>query len=148
VVRQAREHKVATFAFFLELDAGREAHGRPSSDWGRKVIGYDRFYSSHWTGHPELGNLPAFPAVAVITHGEQRLLNLARAILDKRERPVCYYLAWWPDLRQAEDLLTAPAWLVITPEGKFTGEKPAARKPLLPPDAKPRRRPAGKGKGA
>ena len=27
---------------FVEMDAGREPHGRPSSDWGRKIIGYDR----------------------------------------------------------------------------------------------------------
>ena len=46
VLRQQRGDKVAVLPLFIEMDAGREPHGRPSSDWGRKIIGYDRFQSS------------------------------------------------------------------------------------------------------
>lgn len=139
VVRRARENRVATFAFFLELDAGREAHGRPSSRWGRKVVGYDQFAADRWQAHPALDDLPAFPAVAVVTHGEKRLLNLVESIVEKRrkgEKPVTYYLARWPHLLAAEDLLTAPVWLVVGPEG-VAGEKPEERRPLLPVEKGP-----------
>jgi hypothetical protein len=69
----------AVLPFFVEVDAGRQGHGRYSSDWGRKLVGYDRFVSSRWRAHPELGHLPAFPVVLVVTRGAERLLNLARA---------------------------------------------------------------------
>jgi hypothetical protein len=128
--------KRAIMPLFVELDASREAHGRPSSDWGRKIVGYDRFYDSEWTGHAALGSLPSFPAVAVITHGEQRLLNLAHAIQEHRRQPVVYYLALWEDLVQGQDtteadILTRPAWLVVPPEGDLIGEDRAGRQALL-----------------
>jgi hypothetical protein len=134
--------KRATMPLFVELDAGREAHGRPSSDWGRKIAGYDRFYAGEWTGHAALGSLPSFPAVAVITHGEGRLLNLAHAIQEHRRQPVVYYLAVWEDLFQGQDtteadILTRPAWLVVPPEGDLIGADRAGRQALL---GEPRKR--------
>src|SRR5512136_1086590 len=87
ILRQQRGGKTATLPFFVELDASREGHGRLSSDWGRKVVGYDRF-AEQWKSHPELGGLPNFPLVAVVTHGEQRLLNLVGAISEQRRQPV------------------------------------------------------------
>ena len=114
------------------MDAGREVHGRFSSDWGRKVVGYDRFMASQWEQHPELGDLEAFPLVAVITHGHQRLLNLADSIGEKRQQPVIYYLALWPDLMAGQDILTAPVWLIVTPEGEIIGRDRKQRQPLLP----------------
>jgi hypothetical protein len=122
----------AYLPFFVEMDAGREAHGRPSSDWGRKIIGYDRFLGSDWRYHPQLTNLPAFPAVAVIIHGGQRMLNLANAINEHRRQEVVYYLALWSDLMEGEDILTAPVWVVVTPDGHIIGEKAEQRIPLLP----------------
>jgi hypothetical protein len=130
VIRQQRGQKTASLPFFIELDASREAHGRLSSDWGRKVTGYDRF-SGQWQNHPELGDLPSFPLVAVVTHGEQRLLNLAAAIGEHRRQPVTYYLARWSDLLSGEDLLTSPAWLVVTAEGQVVGQERKQRLPLL-----------------
>lgn len=133
IVRQWHSSgKVATLPFFLEMDAGREAHGRLSSDWGRKVVGYDRFMANQWEQHPELGDLEAFPLVAVITHGHQRLLNLVGSITEKRQQPVIYYLALWLDLMAGEDVLTAPVWLIITPEGEVIGRERKQRRPLLP----------------
>lgn len=147
VVRQRRGNKVAAMPLFIELDAGREAHGRPSSDWGRKIIGYDRFYESEWQMHPELSNLPNFPVVAVITHGDARLLNLAAAITEHRRNPVAYYLALWEDLFPANgngtdntDILVAPAWLVVTPDGQVLGEDRAQRQSLLGEPRKKRSR--------
>lgn len=131
VVRQRQGDKTAALPLFLELDASRQGHGRLSSDWGRKVVGYDRFQASDWQLHPELGHLPTFPVVAVITHGAQRLLNLANAIRDHRREPVVYYLALWEDLLAGEDVLTAPAWLIITPEGQIAGWEREGRHPLL-----------------
>ena len=120
----------AVLPFFVEVDAGRQGHGRYSSDWGRKLVGYDRFVSSRWRAHPELGHLPAFPVVLVVTHGAERLLNLARAIIDKRKQPVIYYLALWDDLLDAGDLFAAPIWTVVTAEG-IVGEQPEERQPLI-----------------
>ena len=131
MVRQQRANKTATLPFLIEVDASREAHGRPSSDWGRKIIGYDRFYTSEWKQHPELMNLATFPLVAVVTHGEQRLQNLAGAITEHRRQPVLYYLALWEDLLAGEDLLAAPAWLIVTPEGKLVDQERGQRQPLL-----------------
>lgn len=133
IVRQRHSNgKVAALPFFVEMDAGREAHGRLSSDWGRKVVGYDRFMASQWDQHPELDDLEAFPLVAVITHGHQRLLNLASAIVEKRQQPVLYYLALWLDLISSEDVLTAPVWLIVTPEGEIVGQERKQRRSLLP----------------
>jgi DNA-binding PadR family transcriptional regulator len=133
IVRQRHSNgKVATLPFFVEMDAGREAHGRLSSDWGRKVVGYDRFMASQWEQHPELGDLEAFPLVAVITHGHQRLLNLVSSITEKRQQPVIYYLALWLDLMAGQDVLTAPVWLIITPEGEIIGRERKQRQSLLP----------------
>lgn len=136
VVRQKRGHgKAASLPFFIELDASREAHGRPSSDWGRKVIGYDRYRGADedgWKSIPALGSLPTFPIVAVITHGEQRLLNLAQAINEHRKQKVVYYLALWEDLLHGEDILSAPAWLVVSPDGEIVGVEPGQRQALLP----------------
>ncbi len=132
IVRQQRGSKTAVLPFFVELDASRESHSRPSSDWGRKVIGYDRFHAGEWRQHPELLGLATFPLVAVITHGEQRLQNLAEAILEHRRQPVLYYLTLWEDLLSGEDLLATPVWLIVTPEGKQLGQKREQRQPLLP----------------
>ncbi|HID64443.1 MAG TPA: hypothetical protein EYP49_17130 [Anaerolineae bacterium] len=139
VVRRRRGDKVAALPLFLEMDASREAHGRPSSRWGRKVIGYDRFREGdRWKTHPELDNLPAFPPVAVVTHGQRRLLNLAQAIIKHRRQEVVYYLALWDHLMAPDDILTAPAWLVVTPEGKMVGQEPEQRQPLLAAEGKAR----------
>ncbi len=137
VVRQQKPGSAPAYLpFFLEMDAGREAHGRPSSDWGRKIHGYDHFLGSEWRYHPQLTNLPTFPAVAVVTHGEQRMLNLANAINQHRREEVVYYLALWRDLMAGQDMLTTPAWLVVTPDGQIVGEDRAQRQPLLPSRAK------------
>jgi hypothetical protein len=82
--------------------------------------------------HPHLSDLPSFPWVAVITHGAQRLLNLAQAIQKHRQEPVIYYLALWEDLMVDGDMLAAPAWLILTQEGKVIGLKREQRQPLLP----------------
>jgi len=133
IIRQWQpDNRAATLPFFVELDASREAHGRPSSDWGRKAHGYDLFHAGPWPDHPLLADLAAFPRVAVITHGPQRLLNLVEAILEHRREPVTYTLALWPDLRAGADLLLTPAWLMITPEGEVLGRERAERQPLLP----------------
>ncbi len=132
VIRQQRGDQVAVLPFFIELDRGREAHGRPSSDWGRKVHGYDRFAGSDWKVHPQLGSLPEFPLVAVITHGVQRLLNLAQAIVKHRQAGVTYCLTLWSDLVESDlDILAAPAWLTITPEGKVFGREREQRESLV-----------------
>ena len=132
IVRQQRGDQVAVLPFLLELDKGREAHGRPSSDWGRKVHGYDRFYAGDWSLHPQLSSLPEFPLVAVITHGAQRLLNLAQAIVKHRKEHVTYCLALWTDVMLAtEDILLAPAWLTITADGQVFGHEPDRRESLL-----------------
>jgi hypothetical protein len=133
VVRHQKSSAAPAYLpFFLEMDAGREAHGRPSSDWGRKIHGYDRFIGSDWRYHPELTTLPAFPVVAIVTHGAQRLLNLAGAINKHRRQEVVYYLALWQDLMAGEDILTAPVWAVVTPDGQIVGQQPQQRIPLLP----------------
>jgi hypothetical protein len=133
IVRQRHSSgKVAGLPFFVEMDAGREAHGRLSSDWGRKVVGYDRYIAGQWQSHPELGDLEAFPLVAVITHGKQRLLNLAGSIVEKRQQPIIYYLALWQDLMAGQDVLTGPVWLIISPDGEMIGRERKDRQPLLP----------------
>jgi|GEM_PF-2652024 len=135
IIRQQRGEKIAALPIFVEFDKGREAHGRPSSDWGRKVHGYNRFFSGNWKMHPQLHDAPAFPWVAVITHGAQRLLNLAQAIKKHRREAVVYYLALWQDLRDSSDILTAPAWLIVTVEGQVVGKSRDQRYPILPPDS-------------
>ena len=128
------QHQVdgpAMLPFFVEFDVSRQGHGRYSSDWGRKVVGYDRFAGSQWRAHPALGNLPEFPAVLVITHGAERILNLAAAIAEKRKSPVIYYLALWQDLPPDGDLFAAPVWLVIAPDGRLIGCEPEARQSLI-----------------
>jgi hypothetical protein len=133
VVRHQQPGSVPAYLpFFIEMDASREAHGRASSDWGRKIIGYDRFLDSDWPYHPQLTNLPTFPAVVVVTHGAQRLLNLANAINKHRRQEVVYYLALWSDLMEGEDILTAPVWAVVTPDGQIIGQDLEQRIPLLP----------------
>lgn len=135
VIRRRSREGVAALPLFLEMDTGREAHGRPSSDWGRKVGRYNLFAGGQWRQHPQLADLPAFPAVAVITHGEQRLLNLAHAIQEHRKTPVGYYLALWDDLTGAEDILSAPVWLMLKPDGDILGRERNDRRALLPPVA-------------
>lgn len=137
IVQQRRGEKVATLPLFIELDRSREAHGRPSSDWGRKVQGYNRFHAHNWKMHPQLSDLPTFPWVAVITHGAQRLLNLAQAIKKHRQEPVIYYLALWDDLLAGDDVLDVPAWLILNQEGKVIGLKREQRQPLLPDSEAP-----------
>jgi len=132
VIRQQRGDQVAVLPFFIELDRSREAHGRPSSDWGRKVHGYDRFAGSDWKLQPQLGSLPEFPLVTVITHGAQRLLNLAQAIVKHRQEAVTYCLALWPDLVANDlDILAAPAWLTITAGGQVFGREREQRESLI-----------------
>jgi len=133
VVRRKQAGKSASLPFFLELDSSREAHGRPSSDWGRKIMGYDQFRDNddQWKRHPHLAGLPNFPLVAVVTHGEQRLHHLAAAIAEKRKNPVIYYMALWEDLAAGDDILKAPAWLIVAPDGQLVGENRADRQPLL-----------------
>ncbi len=135
IVRRQQGKTVAALPFFLEIDTGREAHGRPSSDWGRKVRRYDLFISDKWREHPQLADLPEFPAVAVVTHGAQRLLNLAHAIQQHRKEPVSYYLALWEDLITAPDILSAPAWMMLPADGKVLGQERDKRRALLPPVA-------------
>jgi DNA-binding PadR family transcriptional regulator len=146
VLRQRRGDKVAALPLFVEMDVGREPHSRPSSDWGRKIIGYDRFYASDWRFHAGMSDLPIFPLVAVVTHGEQRLLNLAKAIGEHRRQPVTYYLALWDDLSPEgslalADILSAPAWLIAPPEGEVIGAERAERRPLVAEAKKKGRKP-------
>jgi hypothetical protein len=104
---------------FIELDASREGHGRPSSRISRKIRGYDEF-SRRWLDHEVLGTLPCFPAVLLITHGEQRLQNLVQAVAKQRRQPVAYALALATELLTAEkDVLTAPCWRLL-PAGTKT----------------------------
>lgn len=132
VVYRQRGDQVAVLPFFIELDKGREAHGRPSSDWGRKVHGYDRFAGGDWKTHPQLNSLPEFPMVAVVTHGAQRLLNLAQAIVKHRQSTVTYCLALWTDLVENDmDILSAPAWLTLTADGQVFGREREQRESLL-----------------
>jgi hypothetical protein len=138
IVQQQRGDKIASLPLLVELDKGREAHGRPSSDWGKKVHGYDHFFSEEqagekvWKLHPQLGDLPTFPLVVIVTHGERRLQNLAQAILGHRREPVLYALTLWPELMAEADILAAPVWLKITAEGKVIGQEPEQRQALLP----------------
>ncbi|MCP4358658.1 MAG: hypothetical protein GY796_11625, partial [Chloroflexi bacterium] len=63
-VKRMAGSKTQVLPFFVEFDKGREAHGTPSTDWGRKVGGYNRFYAGNWQMHPQLNNLPdTFPRV-------------------------------------------------------------------------------------
>jgi hypothetical protein len=132
VVRQQRGNQVATLPFFLEMDVSRDAHGKLSSDWGRKIVGYDRFMAGKWKEHPELGGLDSFPLVAVITHGRRRLLNLAGAIGKHRQQPVIYYLTLWEDVVANDDPLLATIWVVVSAEDGLIGEDPQDRQSLLP----------------
>jgi len=99
-------------ALFLELDFSREAHGRASSRIGRKIRGYDN-YLKQWPRHAGLDGLDFFPAVLFLTHGQQRLENLAAAILKHRRGKVAYALALTEQVYQADDPLTAPLWRLI-----------------------------------
>lgn len=129
--RQLEGHQTGLLPFFLELDRSREGHGRPSSDWGRKVAGYNQFYTSDWKLHPQLGGCPTFPTVAVVTHGEQRLSNLLDSILKHRREPVVYYLAQWEGLIGPANLLSAPVWAILSAEGKVIGREAGKRQPLV-----------------
>jgi hypothetical protein len=135
--------KIAALPLFVELDASREAHGRPSSAWGRKVAGFDGLRGLPWQAvHPLLGNVKDFPRVLVITHGGERLLNLAASILKHRRTEVVYHLGLWREIMASQDILTEPLWLTITPAGQVFGATtgaqgglaaldPQARRPLL-----------------
>lgn len=133
VLRQHVDGEVASLPFFIEMDAGREAYGRPSSDWGRKILGYDRWFALNWRTHPALNDLPAFPVVLVITHGSQRLLNLAEAISRKRKKPVIYYLCLWHDLIAHADIFSTPVWLIVDQDGAIIGSDPKDRRALIVP---------------
>jgi len=138
IVKQQRdEHRSAMLPFFIELDKSREAHGRPSSDWGHKVGGYDFFFSNSWKTHPQLTECPSFPWVLVITHGQQRLSNLAQSILQHRKTPVIYFMGLWEDVIGADDFMTAPIWLVVTQDGGILGHTREERQSLLPPASAP-----------
>lgn len=132
IVKRQQDNKTSMLPFFIELDKSREAHGRPSSDWGHKVGGYDYFFTNNWKAHPQLMDCPAFPWVLVITHGQQRLLNLAQSILKHRKTPVVYFMALWDELIDSQDFMTAPVWLVITQDGGILGHTPEQRQSLLP----------------
>ncbi len=97
------------FSFFLELDFSREAHGRPSARFARKMRGYDTFLKKPWPDQPGMAGLPWFPPVLVITHGARRLENLANSIIRFRRGPVAYALA------RREELLTPTSKLLKTP---------------------------------
>jgi len=131
---------LSSFAFFIELDASRQGHGRYRSEWGRKVVGYDQVYSSQWANHPELSDLNAvFPPVLVITHGAHRIRNLAESIAQKRKQAVIYYLSLWEDLCQQPDPFTSPCWIVIPPDSKSPlGLEPKDRQVLLRLGAEPK----------
>jgi len=135
ILRRTDEDGISTLSLFVEMDRGREAHGKPSSDWGRKVRRYDQFRAGQWQLHPQLSDVPLFPPVLVITHGAQRMLNLAQAIVDHRKEPVSYYLTTWQDLMAAPDLLAARVWLMLTKDGAVLGEEAADRRALLPASA-------------
>ncbi|MEM7028985.1 MAG: replication-relaxation family protein [Chloroflexota bacterium] len=132
ILTQMTAEGEAKLPFFVEMDASREAHGRFSHDWGRKVVGYDRFYGGPWQQHPAPNTLAEFPAVLVITHGATRLLNLAKAIAEKRKKPIVYYLTQWQHWREVEDGFKAPIWAAISPEGEIIGYERAERLSLLP----------------
>ncbi len=101
------------FAFFVELDASRESHGRPSSQIGRKVGDYDR-YAETWVRRPGPAPLAHFPVVLFITHGAERLANLAVDIRKHRRRqPVAYGLALLDDLLALPELLNSPVWQLL-----------------------------------
>jgi hypothetical protein len=99
-------------AFFLELDASRESHGRPSSQIGRKIHDYDQ-YAAGWERRPGPVLLPQFPPVLVVTHGAERLENLAAALRQHRRRPVAYGLALLADLLVGPDLPSTSAWRLL-----------------------------------
>lgn len=133
-VKRVTGSKTQVLPFFVEFDKGREAHGTPSTDWGRKVGGYNRFCAGHWQMHPQLSNLPdSFPPVLVITHGKRRLLNLGRSIQNHRQQPVVYHLALWDEVMNYEDFLSAPVWLILTKDGQVIGKEPEDRQALLSP---------------
>jgi hypothetical protein len=146
-------------ASFLELDFSREAHGRPSSHIGRKIHGYDN-YLEQWPQHAGLDGLDYFPAVLFLTHGQQRLENLAAAILKHRRGKVAYALALTEQIYQTDDPLTAPLWRLIPAHDRSVSQsrplvdanwlasvranvRPPASLPVVdllpePPPAKPR----------
>ncbi|NJN98758.1 MAG: hypothetical protein HC875_34035, partial [Anaerolineales bacterium] len=75
--------------------------------------------AGQWQQHPVLSTLGIFPRVLVVTHGAQRLQNLAAAISKHRRQPVVYQLGQWQELMAAGDILTAPIWTVINPDGQL-----------------------------
>lgn len=100
-------------AFFIEVDASREAHVRPTSRIGQKITGYDLFYRLPKRKPPPLNRLTAFPAVLFITHGEKRLHNLAASIRKLRRQPVIYGLTLFEDLFAADDFFSANVWIPV-----------------------------------
>jgi hypothetical protein len=107
-----RPDGAAALAFFLELDASRESHGRPSSQIGRKIHDYDQ-YAAAWERRPGPVLLPQFPPVLVVTHGAERLENLAAALRQHRRRSVAYGLALLVDLLVGPDLPSTSAWRLL-----------------------------------
>lgn len=130
IVTHQAQQKSKLLPMFIEMDKGREAHSMPHTDFGRKIVGYNRFQEGDWRMHPQLSDLPEFPAVAVVTHGNRRLLNLANSIL-AGQKNVAYYLSLWSDLMDTGDILSTPAWLMITPDGRVIGEERDKRQSLL-----------------
>jgi hypothetical protein len=118
--RRMPDNKVMVLPLFVEMDASRESHGRPSSDWGRKAHGYDALGSGReaWQQHPALGSLNMFPRVLVLTHGAGRLKNLMAAVNEHRRQPVIYQFGLWQDLIAAKNILTDPFWWVLGPNGE------------------------------
>lgn len=130
VLRRGEGPTQETLAALLEFDASREAHGRPSSDFGRKFKGYDAFFGK-WDQHPVVGNLPYFPWVMIVTHGEERLQNLAKALLNHRQKRVGYALTLMTDLQATPDFLAAPIWMLVKPgENEIMGRERSQRQTL------------------
>lgn len=143
-----RPDGAAMLAFCLELDASRESHGRPSSQIGRKIHDYDR-YAAAWERRPGPVLLPQFPPVLIVTHGAERLENLAAALRQHRRRPVAYGLALLADLLVAPDLPSTPAWRLLPADDRqpdLRGQPllnhsdwlaPPVRQVATPPSRKP-----------
>jgi hypothetical protein len=131
IISQHLRSEMATLPFFVEMDAGRQAHGQYHHDWGRKIVGYDRFAESSWQLHRELSGMAHFPQVMVVTHGQERVVNLAKAIAAKRKKDVFYVLGEWQDVLIADNLFTAPMWIEVMPDGKIAGMARDQRRPLI-----------------
>lgn len=135
VILQLRhETGLSALPMFIELDRGTESE----LSWHQKFDCYGRFAAdeAEWRKHPQLANLGSFPILAIVTtDGEERLQELRKMTKKHRGDGVGYYLATWQDLIRGnnQDILAAPAWLKITPDGNTAGMEPPNRLPMLAP---------------